>query len=241
MADEAATTTTETSATETVTTETAAANDAPAVETSALGGAGDDAVAGTADTAAEAAQTAETAEKASDTDGDDKAANAEVPDAYDLAAPEGFTIDAKDVEIATPVLKELGLSNDAANKLVPVMAQVIANRVEALQNAQLQQVSAWRKERFDEARNDPEVGGAKWEESLALSAKALDQFGAPKGSPFRNALDESGWGNHVEMVRMFAKIGRAIGEDSFTRADAGAPVRDAAATLYPNDTPKAGA
>ena len=242
MADEAVTTTTETSAPTETATETAATNDAAPVETSALGGAGDTAAAGEADKAAAEAATKDGADKGEGGDTKEvEAAKADVPEAYDLAAPEGFTIDAKDVELATPVLKEIGLSNEAANKLVPVMAQVVQNRFDALQAQQLQQVADWRKERFEEARNDPEIGGAKWDESIALAAKALDQFGAPKGSPFRNALDESGWGNHVEMVRMFTKIGRAIGEDTFTRADAGAPVKDTATVLYPNDTPKAGA
>jgi hypothetical protein len=42
----------------------------------------------------------------------------------------------------------------------------------------------------------------------------------------RNALDESGFGNHPELIRLIAKVGKAIGEDSdFVRSDANAAVK----------------
>ena len=226
MADE-----TETSIETSTETQSPTANDA--VETSALGGAGTELVEMDGGEAAgvEAAKDGETGKTV---------ATVEVPDAYELSAPEGLTLDAKDVELATPVFKELGLSNEAANKLMPVAAQFAKNIADRLATEQLGQVTAWRKEQFAAAQADPEIGGAKWDESLTYAAKALDTFGATKGSPFRNALDESGWGNHPEMIRMFSKIGRAVGEDTdFVRGDVGAPVeQNPARILYPNDPPK---
>lgn len=242
MADEAAPTVTETSAP----TETTTSNDG-GVETTALGGAWTETAGAAeqgADTSVDTTDAGEGGGSEGDEGGDGEGGDtpaAEVPEAYELTAPEGMTIKPEHVELVTPVLKELGLSNDQANKLMPVAAQFAQSIADDIATQQLQQVADWRRERFEEARNDPEIGGAKWDESVSYAAKALDRFGAEKGSPFRTALDESGWGNHVEMVRMFAKIGRAIGEDSdFVRTDAGAPVRDAATTLYPNDTPKGG-
>jgi hypothetical protein len=54
------------------------------------------------------------------------------------------------------------------------------------------------------------MGGAKHEENLALANKAIDAFGTPE---LRTFLDESGLGNHPELLRAFHKAGSAISED----------------------------
>src|SRR4051812_21105599 len=46
-----------------------------------------------------------------------------IPDQYQLTAPEGLTLDPVAIELATPVFRELGLSNEQANKLMPVAGQ----------------------------------------------------------------------------------------------------------------------
>jgi hypothetical protein len=167
---------------------------------------------------------------------------AEVPETYELTAPEGMTLDDEAVTFATPIFKELGLSNEEANKLMPAAAQLV-QRTQAQMTQQLDaQVAQVRKEWLDTARADPEIGGAKWKESLAAGAKALDLLGFPKGSAFRTVLNETGFGNHPEMIRAFAKVGAAIGDDPQFLRNNGAlqPKRDRAETLYPDDTPEGG-
>lgn len=229
MADEAETTNTETSATD----QTDATTTNDVLESTALGDAGAPEAAAEEKPETEAASVEGEGDGSDPKDGGD-GDEAKVPESYELTAPDGLTLVKDDIDAATPVFKELGLSNEQANKLMPVAAQFAQRIADRIASEQLSQVAEWRRERLDEAKSDPEVGGAKWDESIALSAKALDQFGAPKGSPFRTALDESGWGNHVEFVRMFAKIGRAIGEDGFARADATATKRSDAELFYPD-------
>ncbi|MGY4397270.1 hypothetical protein ACVWZA_002464 [Sphingomonas sp. UYAg733] len=164
------------------------------------------------------------------------------PDSYQLTAPEGLTLDAQAVEAATPVFRELGLSNDAANKLMPVAAQFAQSITDKFNQQIVTQVQTERKAWLDSARADPEIGGAHWNRTIATAASALDSLGLARGSPFRVLLDESGLGNHPEMIRAFAKVGQAIGEDSdFTRGSR-APItrKGAAETLYPDDAPKGG-
>ena len=165
----------------------------------------------------------------------------EVPEAYELEAPGGFAIDPQALAAATPVFKELGLSNEQANKLMPVAAKFAAGLSDKLNAQILNQVRADRKAWLDTAMADREIGGANWKQTLAKGAFALDNLGFPKGSPFRVLLDESGLGNHPEMIRAWAKVGRAIGEDGdFVRGTGGTSSRrDAAETLYPNDAPRA--
>ena len=166
----------------------------------------------------------------------------EVPETYELEAPEGFAIDPQALAVATPVFRELGLSNEQASKLMPVAAQFAQGLSDKLNAQIISQVRADRKAWLDSAMADREIGGARWKETLAKGAFALDNLGFPKGSPFRVLLDESGLGNHPEMIRAWAKVGRAIGEDGDFVRGAGIPHsrRDTAETLYPNDAPKGG-
>lgn len=157
----------------------------------------------------------------------DGAAEHVVPEAYELTAPEGMTIDTDLLEEATPIFKEAGLSNDQANAILPVAKSLMEKTqnatVQSMIDAGNQQRKAW----LDEAKADAEIGGNKWDASLHSAAKALDALGHPEGSPFRTALNETGFGNHPEFIRIFAGLGERIGEDGdFVRADAGAKVEE---------------
>lgn len=165
----------------------------------------------------ETTETAETTEEAAP----------EVPETYELETPEGFEkLDEETVAAATPVFKELGLTNEQANKLVPVAGafakRIIETRDQQLLGTILEQRKTW----LTDAKADQEIGGQNWDASIRESARALDNLGFPKGSPLRVALDESGFGNHPELIRLMSRVGKAIGEDSdFVRSDAGAAVK----------------
>jgi hypothetical protein len=163
----------------------------------------------------------------------------DLPEKYELAAPEGFTIDEDLLAAADPVFRELGLGNDQANKLMPLIPAFAEKLVAAQNDAHQAMAAGWAKE----AKADKELGGANWAETETLVARALDTFGAPEGSEFRNLLNETKLGNHPEMIRMFRSIGEKIGEGGdFVRADGGAPVKqDRTAILYPDDVKKEGA
>lgn len=147
------------------------------------------------------------------------------PEKYELTAPEGMAFDVEAFEIADPVFRELNLSNEAAQKLMPVAGE-FATRVAAAALAkhqldQAQTMTTMRREWLENAKGDAEIGGTNWEASTASAAKALDMLGFPKGSPFRGLLDETGFGNHPEMIRAFARIGQRVGEDTFERGGTG--------------------
>jgi hypothetical protein len=165
---------------------------------------------------------------------DDEAAKADVPEAYELTVPEGFEkLDDQAVADATPVFKELGLSNEQANKLVPVAATFAKRIIEQRDQQIIGTIAEQRKSWLEEAKADKDIGGANWDGTLQTAAKALDTLGFPKGSPLRNLLDESGLGNHPEMIRAFAKVGKAIGEDdNFPRGDTGGKGKKSDAELF---------
>lgn len=169
--------------------------------------------------------------------GGDGAAEHVVPEAYELTAPDGMAIDQDLLAEATPVFQEMGLSNDQANMILPVakslMGKTQQSTIQGMIDAGNQQRKAW----LDSAKSDAEIGGKNWDTSLHSAGKALDALGHPEGSPFRQALNETGFGNHPEFIRIFAGLGARIGEDGdFVRGDAAAKVHvPLEKRLYPDD------
>lgn len=157
------------------------------------------------------------------------------PEKYELAL-EGVELDADTLAAADPVFRELDLSNEDANKLLPVAKQFADKVGETIINDLVAQGQAKRKSWLNEAKADADVGGAKWEESLHLAAKGFDAIGFKEGHPFRQALEETGFGNNVHMILMARKLGELVGEDSqFVKGDAALKVENVAAQMYPED------
>ena len=58
-----------------------------------------------------------------------------------------------------------------------------------------------------QSKDDPEFGGPDFERNLAIAKRAVDKFG---GAKLRKVLDESGVGNHPDVIRAFWKMGRTL-------------------------------
>jgi hypothetical protein len=128
-----------------------------------------------------------------------------VPEKYEFRAPEGTEYDPEILESFSGAAKEAGLTQDAAQKLIEKMAPAIAAR-------QVDQVQAIHKEWLDASSADTEFGGEKLAENLGVARKALETFGS---SDLRKLLDETGLGNHPEVIRFMFRAGKAISGDRF--------------------------
>lgn len=160
----------------------------------------------------------------------------DIPEAYELTMPEGLSVDADLLAEATPVFKELGLTNETASKLMPFAGKLIEKASEATMAQLAESGAAQRKAWLDEAKASEDIGGGKWDATIGAAAKGLDALGYKTGTPFRAFLNESGIGNHPDMIRIAAKLGELVSEDGeFVRADAGAPALPTWKRLYPND------
>ena len=158
-----------------------------------------------------------------------------VPEKYELSL-DGLDLDNEAVEEAAPVFKELGLSNEQANKLMPAAAK-FRDRIAEATLRQLSDAGAAQKaEWLSATKADPDIGGGKLEETLHFASKALDHFGFEEGSDFRKMLTETGFGNHPDMVRIMRDVGEMLSEDGFARANAGGSTTDAPLheRMYPN-------
>jgi hypothetical protein len=144
---------------------------------------------------------------------------------YEVKAPEGKDFDKEAFDAVAPALKELNLSNKGAQAIVDVYADKLLPLIEQRVTKQIEERSQlataeYRKQWLDDAKADPEIGGAKWDESLAISAKAMDAAGLKASDPFRTLLNDSGLGNHPDMVRFLRRVGEMIGEHKFEKGEA---------------------
>lgn len=162
---------------------------------------------------------------------EEKAPSAEetqVPEKYEFKAPEGKELDASVMGHLGEVAKELGLSQDNAQKIVDKMAPVL--------EARQQEALATVRNQWEEAsKSDKEFGGDKLPESLAMAKKALDTFGSPE---LNTLLRDSGLGNHPEIIRAFVKAGKAISQDTIATNGGGsqnAKTESTADILYPQN------
>lgn len=144
-----------------------------------------------------------------------------VPEAYAFPnLPDGYSISDEQLAAFSPVLKELGLSQEQADKLVAFDAQ----RSLAANEASQQQAVDFRNKQVGEwetaLRNDATFGGANFDANVAVAQQFLTDFGSPELSAF---LAESGLGSHPEVVRMFHKAGKELGEGKLHRTTTEVP------------------
>lgn len=146
------------------------------------------------------------------------------PEKYEaFTAPEGATLDAKVMDQFAEAARELNLPQDAAQKMIDKMAPLMASR-------QAEQIEQLRTEWAEQSNTDKEFGGDKLQENLVHARKALDTFATPE---LKTILNETGLGNHPELVRFMVRAGKAIAEDKIvTGGQATAGNRSAAEVLY---------
>jgi hypothetical protein len=152
------------------------------------------------------------------------------PEAYEFKAPEGRVFDSEVMASYSQVAKELNLSQESAQRLLDAVGPKMAER-------QMAMIEATRNGWADNSKSDREFGGEKLSENLGVAKKALDAFGTTE---LRTLLNETGLGNHPELIRFMFRAGKAISEDrmvsgSATQAKAGPrSFADLADALYSN-------
>lgn len=152
---------------------------------------------------------------------------------YALTMPEGVEVDQELLGALAPQFKELGLTTSQAQALADKFIAAQQSKMEGAQAQFAETVSKW----VDDAKKDPEIGGAKWDSTVKNASGVVSRFGSPELKEF---LNSSGAGNHPELIRFMAKVGAMIGEDNpaISENPGRAQARDTASILYPDDKPK---
>jgi len=168
----------------------------------------------------------DTSDTNTDTEGEGEQEGA--PESYAFKQQEGVEIDDAVVSAYSEVAKELNLSQDNAQKMLDTMASSMAER-------QAEQIAAVHEAWASDTKADKELGGEKLNENLAVAKKAMDAFGTPE---LTTLLNETGIGNHPEIIRAFYRAGMKISEDTFVNGDSN-PQSDKpmAERMYPGMNP----
>jgi hypothetical protein len=146
------------------------------------------------------------------------------PEAYDLKPPEGIDID---TDAFSEFARDADLTQDQAQKLLEKMATASMARQQAAAEQMRQQWAS-------DSKADKEFGGDKLPENLGIAKKAMDQFGSPE---LKSLLEQSGLGDHPEVIRFFFRAGKAISEDRTVTGNSRGQAFDAR-SLYPNSNLK---
>ena len=171
----------------------------------------------------------QTEEKSEEAEGD------AVPEEYEaFNLPEGVEIDTAALEQATPLFKDMNLSQEQSQQLVDLFANITQERSEAL----AEQAASIRSEWQEGIKTHPEFGGAKVDASLATSRKPIDavfgdvvepEAGASEAqvkaflehpnTQFRQLLTDTGIGDHPLFFEFMVKVGKSFSEGSFVNGN----------------------
>ena len=149
---------------------------------------------------------------------------------YDFSGvqmPEGYSLSEEESKQFVDVIKGMGLSNEQAGTIVKFGTEYGKRLVDAVVKQHEDMVNEWGETAKAEL-------GSNFDKTLSLAAVARDKFPGLK-----EALDESGAGNRVEVIRAMAKLGEYLSSDpGMTQgagtANAGANSMTDFKTLYPN-------
>ena len=144
------------------------------------------------------------------------------PETYEFTAAEGREFDPSVIAEFSAVAKELNLSQEGAQKVLDKMGPAIAARQE---NA----IATARAEWVASTKADAEIGGAELAQKIALANTTFEKFGTPE---LRALLDESGLGDHPEMLRWAHRVGKAMSEDGFVAGRSNATDARTPQSLY---------
>ena len=153
---------------------------------------------------AEAAQPTKTDDAKTDKPADPAKATEGTEAELTFTFPEGVAPDETILAAVKPVMKELGLKSEGAQKLV---SAYVTAQGESVSRHLAKQNEEW----IAQAKADKEIGGAKFEKAVAAGQRALKQFG---DADLTKLLEESGFGNHPAFLRVWNRIAQAMGNDS---------------------------
>lgn len=127
------------------------------------------------------------------------------PEKYEFKLPEGHTLDQGLLDKATPVFKELNLTQEQAQKLVDIQAGWAKTIGETAANNVAKMREEWR----DSVKADPVIG-PKMETVKADIGKAIGQLPPEVQTAFRDAMDFTGAGDHPAFVRAFWELSKRV-------------------------------
>lgn len=121
------------------------------------------------------------------------------PESYVLNLP-NFQGSPEDLQFIADMAQQSGLPAKEASEFL--------RRSEIYQTIlQEKTAEAW----AEACRTDPEFGGAQFDANLAVAKRGYNMFAS---DGLKSLLEQTGYGNHPEVLRVFHQIGKLLGEDN---------------------------
>lgn len=167
------------------------------------------------------------------TDAGDKPDAQAAPESYTFTMPEGREIDSALADSVTPILREAGVSQEAAQKL----AQALVEHMEAKEARVPEVYAEMRKQEVETLKTqwreaitaDKELGGPN---AQAIQSRVLAAVGECATPEFKAAMDEHGWGNHPELIRFINRCIDYVPPETGERAASGGGTKNVADALF---------
>ncbi len=150
-----------------------------------------------------------------------------VPESYEFKLPDGITLDEKLNSEFVAQAKELGLTQSQAQKLMDLGVANLTQQEQAQAAKWHEQCDKWQ----EEIRADKEFGGERLTETVERARRTLDKFGSPELMEF---LDQTRMGDCPDLLRLLAKVDKALGEDVSVEGSAASNEKSLGKRLYPN-------
>ena len=134
----------------------------------------------------------------------------EPPAPAEYAATDFADITADDID---PAMFEEYLAQSKENGMTKAQVETQLKKGKELRDrviqAQFQKVEQTKSEWLKATQNDPEIGGDKINDTLAVASLAMKEV-SPE---FRQVLNSTGLGNHPELIKVFYKLGLTLKQD----------------------------
>lgn len=173
-------------------------------------------------------QTETQSENGQSTEGQETQTEEKAPVEYNFTFADDVSPDPSTIEDLKGLATELELTPEQAQRVADLGAKQALRWAERAQTMHAEAIQAW----TEAAQADPEIGGAKFKENLAVAKQAFEQFGTPA---LKQLLDESGLGNHPEILRWAYNAGKALSDDIVIPGDRNANEPDKGLkAMFPN-------
>lgn len=134
---------------------------------------------------------------------------------YEFQWPEGTApVATEELKPFTDLLGESRVAPEAGQKLLELH---IGEQQKLVERLQQQQDTTWRQTRqewVDQLRNDPALGGNRFQATVQVCGQLIEQFGGSQEqkAELRQVFDLTGSGDHPALVRFLHNIGMALRE-----------------------------
>ncbi|NAW60062.1 MULTISPECIES: hypothetical protein [unclassified Vibrio] len=169
---------------------------------------------------------------------DDEDKDQGAPEAYELQLPEGMELDQELFDKFEPLFRDANLTNEQASKFASAFGEQLPVMMEQVQQDTIKSLTdtwtAKNQQWIEQLNSDSEFGGKDAKANFNVAKSVIDRFGGDEDGKkaIRSALNETGAGNHPEIMRLLYRVGKAMADDKL--ADLGESGGKGEVDLYPN-------